>query len=131
MGMAGHVHTDFAVLKRAIASGIVADTVSTDITKNSAYTRGGRYGITMCMSIAKALGMREEDVFKAVTANPARALGKAEWGVLRVGGCADIAVLSENGSGFDLTDKAGNRITGHTGYQCELTVLNGQIVYAH
>ena len=131
MGMAGHVHTDFAVFEKAIARGVVSDTISTDITKNSAYTRGGRYGITMCMSIARTLGMREEDVFRAVTVNPAKAMGKAEWGVLCVGGCANLAVLSENGSGFDLTDKAGKRITGKTEYQCELTVLNGQVVYAH
>lgn len=85
VGMAGHVHTDFGVLAKAIQYGIVPDVISTDITKFSAYTRGGRYGMTMCMNIAQTLGMREEDIFRAVTANPAKALGKEnEWGYLMV-----------------------------------------------
>ena len=131
-GLAGHVHTDFSVLRRAVACGVLPDTVSTDITRYSAFQRGGRYGMTMCMSIARHLGMPEEALFAAVTKNAAKALGKEnEWGMLRVGGHADIAVLSENGTGFDLTDKAGNRIASDAGYQCELTVLNGQVVYAH
>ena len=94
VGMAGHVHTDFGVFSKALQHGIVPDVISTDITKLSAYTRGGRYGMTMCMNIAKTLGMREEDIFRAVTSNASKALGKSnEWGYLTVGRCADLAVL--------------------------------------
>ena len=129
-GFAGHVHTDFCVLKEAISCGASPDTISTDITKFSAYTRGGRYGMTMCMNIAKTLGMREEDIFRAVTSNPAKALGKeSEWGYLRVGRIADIAVLDYTDEGFDLTDKAGNHIESPKGYRCVLTVSDGQVVY--
>ena len=52
-GMAGHVHTDFGVLARCLAAGLAPDTIGSDITNFSAYTRGGRYGLTMCMSIAR------------------------------------------------------------------------------
>jgi len=129
-GMAGHVHTDFGVLAKAIEIGIVPNVISTDITKCSAYIRGGRYGMTMCMNIAKTLGMREEDIFRAVTSNPAKALGKeAEWGHLKVGRIADIAVLDYTDEGFDLTDKAGNHIGSQKGYRCVLTVSDGQVVY--
>ena len=80
-GMAGHVHTDFGVLKNAIANGIFPDTISTDITKFSAYVRGGIYGMTMCMSIMRTLGMPEENILKAVTSKAAQALNKTEsWG---------------------------------------------------
>ena len=131
-GFAGHVHTDFKVFKDAIRSGAIPDIISTDITKWSAYTRGGRYGMTMCMSIAKALGMKEEDVFRAVTSSPAKAFNKEdEWGHLRVGGCADIAVFDYTDEGFDLTDKAGNRIVSEKGYRCILTVADGQVVYKY
>lgn len=129
-GFAGHVHTDFKVFKGAISCGAIPDIISTDITKLSAYTRGGRYGMTMCMNIAKTVGMREEDIFRAITSNPAKALGKeAEWGYLQVGRSADIAVFDYADEGFDLTDKAGNRICNTEGYRCVLTVANGQIVY--
>lgn len=132
VGFAGHVHTDFGVLSRAIECGAKPDTISTDITRNSAYTRGGKYGMTMCMSIAKSLGMTETEIFKAVTSAPALSLGKEnEWGYLKEGRHADIAVFDYANEGFDLTDKAGNRVQSDTGYRCVLTVSDGQIVYKY
>lgn len=130
IGFAGVTHTDFSVLRGALEYGIVPDHISTDITKRSLFTRGGHYGLTMCMSIAKQLGMKEDDIFRSVTSNPAKALGKEEeWGVLRVGGVADIAVLDEHTPVFDLTDKTGTRVCGREGYRCVLTVADGQVVY--
>ena len=129
-GFAGHVHTDFKVFGEAVHCGAIPDVISTDITKFSAYTRGGRYGMTMCMNIAKTLGMREEDIFRAVTSNPAKVLGKeSEWGSLAIGHAADIAVFEYTDEGFDLTDKAGNHICNKEGYRCVLTVSDGQVVY--
>lgn len=129
-GFAGFVHTDFAVLQRAVTAGFLPDTVSTDITCCSAYKRGGRYGMTMCMNLAKTAGMSEEQIFKAVTTTPASVLGKAnDWGRLQVGRCADIAVFKDTNEGFDLTDRAGNRYHSDTGYRCVLTVCDGQVVF--
>ncbi len=133
VGFAGHVHTDFAVLGDALRSGITPDVISTDITRLSAFTRGGRYGMTMCMSMARALGMRQEDIFRAVTAAPAAALGKGNaWGRLSVGGSADLAVFDPDANEpFDLLDKAGNRLSGARGYRCLLTVADGEVVYRY
>ncbi len=129
-GLAGHIHTDFAVFKGAIECGALPDIISTDITSLSAYKRGGRYGLPMCMSIARTLGISEEDIFRAVTSNPASALGKAdEWGVLKVGGVADIAVLKWTDEPFELTDRFGNQVKSAEGYRNMLTVSNGEIVY--
>ena len=129
-GLAGYVHTDFKVFENAISCGAVPDVISTDITRFSAYKRGGRYGMTMCMSIAKHLGMSEEDIFRAVTSAPAKALGKEnEWGHLRVGRCADLAVFDYTNEGFGLTDKAGNHIESENGYRCVLAVADGELVY--
>jgi imidazolonepropionase-like amidohydrolase len=84
------------------------------------------------MSLAKTLGMREEDIFRAVTSAPAKALGKErEWGYLKVGGIADIAVLDYCDEGFALTDKAGNHVESPMGYRCVLTVADGLVVYRH
>lgn len=130
VGFAGHVHTDFSVLKSAINSGVVADIISTDITRLSAFKRGGRYGLTMCMSIAKDLGLSEEKVFRAVTSNPAKALGKYnEWGSLREGGIADICVIDYGEETYCLTDKAGNTVKNTKGYRCVLTISDGEVVY--
>lgn len=130
VGMAGHIHTDFGVLKRAIRAGYLPDTISTDITRSSAYKRGGRYGMTMCMSILRTVGMREEDIFRAVIAAPAKAVGKADaWGDLKVGGRADVAVFDDTDEGFCLTDKCGNRVESAKGYRCALTIADGEILY--
>ncbi len=131
-GFAGHVHTDFENLKKAIRSGYLPDTISTDITCFSAYKRGGRYGMTMCMNIANAIGISEEDVFRAITSTPAKVLGKEnEWGYLKEGRCADIAVFDYTDEGFDLTDNAGNQLKSDVGYRCVLTIADGQVLYRY
>ena len=129
-GFAGHIHTDFANLKNAVDAGFLPDTISTDITSFSAYKRGGRYGMTMCMNMAHEVGIGEEDIFKAVTSTPARVLGK-EWGCLKKGGCADIAVFDFTDEAFDLVDGAKNRLNSDLGYRCVLTISDGQVVYRH
>lgn len=129
-GFAGHVHTDFEVFKRGIESGVFPDTISTDITRCSAYKRGGKYGMTLCMSLAKHLGMSEEAIFRATTSVPALAINpKAESGFLKVGGIGDIAVFDENGDSFDLTDKAGHHVSCPNSYRCVMTIIEGEIVY--
>ena len=125
---AGYVHTDFAVLRSAFAAGFFPDAVSTDITKSSAYKRGGRYGLTMCMSMARTAGMPEEAIFRAVTSAPAAAAG-LNAGILREGGCADLCVLDYCREPFCLTDKAGNTLQSEQGYRCRLTVSNGVVVF--
>jgi len=113
-----------------VAEGVLPHTISTDITKVSAYIRGGRYGMTMCMNMAQAAGMTEADVFRAVTSAPAKVLGKEnEWGFLREGGPADLTVLEYTDEGFSLTDSAGNRFAADNGWRCVLTVSDGQVVY--
>ena len=129
-GFAGTAHADFTVFENAIKNGCAPDTISTDITKFSAYKRGGRYGMTMCMSIAKTLGMSEEEIFKAVTSSASKALCKeSEWGYLKVGRYADVAVFDYRDEVFCLTGKGGKTVEGAEGYRCVLTILDGEIVY--
>ncbi len=129
-GCAGHVHTDFGIFGQAIARGILPDTISSDLTLCSAYMRGGRYGLTLCMSLARTLGMKEEDILRAVTASPARALNKeAEWGHLAPGRAADLCVLELADEPFSLTNAAGHTVADSIGYRCHLTVADGQILY--
>lgn len=129
-GLAGNVHVDFKILKNAISKKAIPNIISSDLTRCSAYKRGGKYSLLMCMSIARHRGMCEEDVFRAVTSAPAKALGaQNEWGYLKTGRNADITVLEYGHECFDLTDSAHYRIAGNKGYKCLLTVVDGEIVY--
>ena len=129
-GFAGHIHTDFNVFKSAVRVGALPDIISTDITRYSAYKRGGRYGMTMCMSIAKTAGMNEEDIFRSVTSSAAKALKmETKWGYLKMGRCADISVFEYGDEGFSLCDNQGNTLESQKGYRCILTVSDGEIVY--
>lgn len=129
-GMAGGVHTDFKVAKTCVENGFIPDTISTDLTCCSAFMRGGKYGMTECLSILHYLGMSEEELLLATTHNAALALGKSdECGMLKVGGVADIAVLDYTDNGFDITDKASNNIKCDKGYECLLTIKRGCVVY--
>ena len=127
VGMAGHVHTDFGVVKAAMEKGLYPDTISTDLTCLSTFCRGGRYGLTMAMSIMKDCGMPEAEIFKAVTVNAAKAIGKD--GRLKVGSVADLAVLEYANEPYALTDEAGNTVQNDMGYKCRLTVKNGKVLY--
>lgn len=130
-GFAGHIHTNFRYLEQAIQLGYGPEVIGTDITQRSIYQRGGRYGMTMCMSMARRAGMKEEDIWKAVTMNPAHALGKGDqWGTLKEGRCADITVIDPLGKdGFRLLNGAGNCLEDDHGYRCVLTISDGQVVY--
>ena len=129
-GFAGNVHTDFGVFENALKNGCSPDTISTDITRFSAYKRGGKYGMTMCMSIAKKFGMNEEEIFRSVTSTPAKVLGMHnEWGYLKVGRCADISVFDYFGDEFSLTDNSGNTVKDENSYNCVLCICNGEVVY--
>ncbi len=129
-GFAGHIHTDFNIFTSALHNNAAPQLISTDITRYSAYKRGGSYGLPMCMSLARTLGMAEEAIFTAVTSAPARALGRDnEWGRLTVGRCADLCVLEYADAPFDLTDAAGNRACSQQGYRNVLTIANGEVIY--
>lgn len=129
-GMAGGVHTDFEVAKSAILNGFLPDTISTDITKLSAFVRGGNYGLTLCMSIMRKLGMKEQDILKAVTYYPSRAICKEKrCGKLEVGGKADVCVLDYTSNPFDMPSKWCENIKGDMGYKNSITIVNGKVMF--
>lgn len=128
-GNAGNVHTDFAMMRAGIARGVLPNTISSDITRLSAFRRGGIYGLTLCMSMFRTLDVPEDVIFRAVTSSAAAALGQADWGSLRAGARADIAVLRYGYQPYRLEDAAGNVLEDRNGYSCCLTIVNGQLLY--
>ena len=125
---AGTGHIDFSIFQNAIAAGALPDLIGTDLVWQILYTRGGRFGLTSCMTMARLLGMKEEDILPCVTANAGKALDRP-WGVLTEGGNADIAVLEYGKEPFDMTDWKGFRLQSDLGYRCHLTIADGKIVY--
>ena len=130
-GMAGGVHTDFEILRKAIEGGYIPDTISSDITCFSAYMRGGVYGLPMCMSIAYLCGMKEKDIFKSVTVNAAKAVNKVNWCSLRVGANATLSVIKWADTQIAIQDKAGNSLISEKGYVCKMAAKNGQILFRY
>jgi len=130
-GFAGHVHTDFTVLKKAIDAKFYPDTISSDLTRASAFIRFGRYGLNYCMSIMRTLGMPDEEILLAVTKNAAKAVGKEnEWGNLEIG-CTDVTVLGLTDEKYSITDKQGKTVSDNKSYRTYLTVVNGDAVYSY
>lgn len=128
--LASYYHIDYEVFKRAAEEGVYPDIISTDITRELEVTFGKSYGLTVCMSLLRELGMEDESIFKAVTVNPAAILKtKANSGYLRVGSVADIAVLKNEPCGVKFTDTSGNTVELKSALECALTLSNGKIVY--
>ena len=125
---AGNYHTDFGILRQAVSAGFFPDTISTDVVKGMAYTMGGRYGLTTCMSMARTAGVPEEVILRAVTTAPAKAL-EQNWGRLQIGGAADLAVLEYTQEPFRLQDRSGAVLENNMGYRCKLTVSDGVVVF--
>lgn len=127
-GLASCGHVDFTIMKDAIEAGFAPDLISTDQVPQIAFRSGGRYGLTMCMSIARHLGMAEDDIFPSVTSRAGKALG-TDWGTLQQGGRADLCVLEYGNEPFNLKDRRDCRIQSDLGYRCKLTVLNGEVAF--
>lgn len=131
-GFAGGVHADYALFGAAVAAGMGPDTVSTDITKLSAFVRGGNYGMNLCMTVARAQGMTQEAVLRAVTSSAAKALHREDkWGVLEPGRAGDVAVLRYEKAPYCFANPRWGdcRLEGQDGYRCLLTLADGQVVY--
>ena len=123
----GGEHVDFSIYRNAIRAGIYPDLLGTDLAEEIAH-RGGSYGLTTCMTVARLLGMPEEAVFRAVAGHAGKAL-RRDWGRLAVGAAADVTLLQWTDAPVDLTDRYGNRVTSEAGYRCFMTVRDGNVVF--
>jgi len=113
---------------RAMAQGFIPDSISTDLHINNA----ANGLVTNLLNVASKLlnlGLSVEDAISRMTVAPAREIGRPELGVLRVGGEADIAVLSLDQGQFGFIDCGGARLQGDQRLRCRLTVRAGEVVY--
>ena len=101
----GHGMGSFAwpVAEACIAQGFWPDTISTDL--HSLNHEGPVYDLPTVMSRLWQAGMPLQEVIRASTLNPARAIGWADRiGTLEIGREADITVLERNRDPLELED---------------------------
>ncbi|MEP7323687.1 MAG: amidohydrolase/deacetylase family metallohydrolase [Saprospiraceae bacterium] len=125
----GHGGGSF-VYEQAIAAlkqGFRPNTISTDLHTGS--MNAGMKDMDMVMTKLLNLGMDFKDLVIASTWKPAQVIHKPELGNLSVGSAADIAILRIEKGNYGFYDVRGKRMTGDKKVVCELTVLDGVVVY--
>lgn len=103
------------------------DTISTDLHHQN--VTGPAIDLLYVAGKFLAMGMPLEDVLYRVTRAPALAIGHPELGTLKVGSCADIAVLRHRSGSFSYMDCGGARLTGEGKLECVATLRAGEAVF--
>jgi len=81
------------------------------------------------MSKFLAIGMPLEEIVRESTTNPAREIGHPELGHLSIGAVADVTALSILEGDFGYLDVRQGRVQGKQRLRCELTLLEGQLMW--
>jgi dihydroorotase len=122
----GRMHVNFPVVRAAFAEGFYPDTISSDLTSGGA--AGCVKDLPTTMGKFLSLGMPLADVVRAVTAAPAKVIGRAgKLGTLTPGAVADVAVYDLQEGSFDYEDAHGQHITGRHRFVPTLTLRAGEV----
>jgi dihydroorotase len=112
----------------ALEQGLKPQTISTDLHTGS--MNGGMKNQINVMSKFLNIGMSLQEVIEASTWKPAQVIHiEEELGHLSVGALADVAVLREIEGDFGFVDVGGLRMDGRRKLECELTILDGEVVW--
>ena len=111
----------------AIKQGLKPNSISTDLHTGS--MNGGMKDMLNVMSKLLNCGLTLHEVIAASTWNPAQIIKKNELGHLSVGGLADVALFSLDQGDFGFIDVSGTKISGDKKLTCQLTVLDGRVVW--
>lgn len=111
----------------AMKQGFLPNTISTNLSGGSmnAFAKN----MLNVMSKLLVMGMDLTDVIEASTWSPAKAIKHKELGHLTEGSIADVVILNMRKGEFGYFDTAGYRMMGNKKLECEMTILDGRIVY--
>ena len=99
-------HFSFAVSEAAVKEGFFPDFIATDLTKFSMHLRPTAFDLANQAAKYAQLGIPLEQVIRALSLAPAKALGlEEETGSLTPGSCADIAVFRKEESSIKFGDR--------------------------
>lgn len=117
----------FRVAGPAMEQGFLPDTISTNLTVQSAQLPRGDMMTTLSKLIN--LGMTVPDALARVTSRAAAAIRRPELGTLREGGPADLALISLETGPCGFLDAGHTRLTGTKTLRCALTMRAGAVVW--
>jgi len=100
----------FRTARAAMAHNFPPDIISSDA--HSLSVDGPAFDQLVTMSKLLCLGMSLDDVVRASTETPARAIRRPELGTLEVGSVGDASVLDLVGGEFDYVDVVGETVKG-------------------
>ena len=122
------VHYLYPVVKQALSEGFLPDTISTDLVQGSLF-QPGVFGLPRVMSKYLALGLPLAEVVRAVTAGPAKIVGRTDLGNLGAGAAADIAIFKLKDCKTAIVDRERNSLTLNKMLVPQCTVLGGKVVF--
>ncbi len=111
----------------AIKQGLKPNSISTDLHTGS--MNGGMKDMANVMSKLLNIGLNLNEVIACSTWNPAQIINKKELGHLSAGALADVAILSLDKGTYGFVDVGGNKLMGDKKLTCQLTILNGDVVW--
>ena len=111
----------------AIDQGLKPNSISTDLHTGS--MNGGMKDMLNVMSKLLNLGLTLNEVVEASTWEPAKIIKHEELGHLSKGALADLAIFRLEEGDFGYIDVVNKKINGNKKLVCELTILDGKVVY--
>jgi dihydroorotase len=111
----------------AIRQGFKPNSISTDLHTGS--MNGAMKDMASVMSKLMNIGLTLNEVIAMSTWNPAQIIKKTELGHLSVGALADVALFSVDKGTFGFVDVGGNKVTGDKKLTCQMTLLDGKVVW--
>ncbi len=119
---------DFEVAEAMLAGGFPPDIISSDV--HVLCIDGPAFDNMETMSKFLALGMPLAEIVRAVTATPARALGRPDLGDLSIGSTGDVTVMRIEEGNFTFADVRGQTRTGRQRFAVDSMVVGGSLWHA-
>ncbi|KMO15668.1 dihydroorotase [Methylobacterium indicum] len=119
----------FSVGRAMLDNGFPPDCISSDV--HALCIEGPAFDLLTTMSKFLCLGMPLDEVIRAATDNPARALSRSDLGTFRTGAAGDASVLSLDEGRFDYVDSTGARLMGEQRLSAAATIIDGAVFHAH
>ena len=99
---------EFKTARAMMANGFAPDCISSDV--HALCIDGPAFDLLTTMSKFLCLGMKLDDVVRAATATPAKAIRRDDLGSLLPGSVGDASILELERGAFDYVDVVGERI---------------------
>jgi dihydroorotase len=114
---------DFDVARAMVDNGFLPDVLSSDVHVNC--IDGPAFDVLVTMSKFLSMGVSLSDVVAAATCNPAKAIGRPEFGSLKPGSPGDAVVLNLNKGEFEYRDSLNATFMGNCKLEPDGIIVGG------